>query len=194
MSLIPKLCFTAIVSTSILFSPLIHSKSSPGKETQCFACHGANGVSSNPAFPSLAGQNKNYLMTQLKAFKNGDRKSQVMKPMAVGLSDKDMEQVATYFSNKKAGGSEQIAKGYEGSASGIDTSQVTKQVKPTGVALADKDFESSKEIYFQRCAGCHGVLRKGATGKPLTTDITTERGTEYLKTFITYGSAGGMPA
>ena len=55
-------------------------------------------------------------------------------------------------------------------------------------------FESSKQIYFQRCAGCHGVLRKGATGKPLTTDITLQRGLEYLKTFITYGSAGGMPA
>jgi len=189
-----KFCFTAIVFSSLLFSPLIQAKSSPGKETQCFACHGVNGVSSNPAFPSLAGQNKNYLMTQLKAFKNGDRKSQVMKPMAIGLSDKDMEQVATYFASKKAGGGEKIAKGYEGAASGIDVSKVSKQVKPTGVALSDKDFESSKEIYFQRCAGCHGVLRKGATGKALTTDITLKRGSEYLKTFITYGSAGGMPA
>jgi nitrite reductase (NO-forming) / hydroxylamine reductase len=37
------------------------------------------------------------------------------------------------------------------------------------------------------------VLRKGATGKPLTTDITQERGTEYLKVFINYGSPAGMP-
>ena len=48
-------------------------------------------------------------------------------------------------------------------------------------------------IYFQRCAGCHGVLRKGATGKPLTTDITRELGYDYLKAFITYGSPAGMP-
>src|SRR5690606_41055696 len=50
-----------------------------------------------------------------------------------------------------------------------------------------------KQIYFERCAGCHGVLRKGATGKPLTPDITQARGTEYLKVFINYGSPAGMP-
>ncbi len=187
MTYLPKYCFTAIVFSSFLFSPLIHAKSPPGKEAQCFACHGVNGVSSNPAFPSLAGQNKNYLMTQLKAFKSGDRKSQVMKPMAIGLSDKDMEQVATYFASKKAGSGEKIASGYEGAPSGIDVSKVSKQVKPTEVALSDKDFESAQEIYFQRCAGCHGVLRKGATGKALTTDIPLKRGTAYLNTFITYG-------
>ena len=194
MNCMPKYCLIAIIFTSFLFSPSIQAKGSPGKANQCFACHGVNGVSLNPEFPSLAGQNKNYLIKQLKAFKSGDRKSQIMKPMASGLSDKDMESVATYFSSKKAGGGEEIVKGYEGAPSGIDVSKVSKQVRPTGVALSDKDFESSKEIYFQRCAGCHGVLRKGATGKALTTDITLKRGIEYLKTFITYGSAGGMPA
>ncbi|MCL4740357.1 MAG: nitrite reductase, partial [Burkholderiaceae bacterium] len=44
-----------------------------------------------------------------------------------------------------------------------------------------------------RCAGCHGVLRKGATGKPLTPDITLDKGTDYLKVFIAYGSPAGMP-
>ena len=65
--------------------------------------------------------------------------------------------------------------------------------RPGVPALSKAEFERANEIYFQRCAGCHGVLRKGATGKPLTTDITRERGAEYLKTFITYGSPGGMP-
>ena len=50
-----------------------------------------------------------------------------------------------------------------------------------------------RKIYFERCAGCHGVLRKGATGKPLTPDITLSKGTEYLKVFIAYGSPAGMP-
>jgi Cytochrome c, mono- and diheme variants len=59
--------------------------------------------------------------------------------------------------------------------------------------ITKEEFEQAKEIYFQRCAGCHGVLRKGATGKPLTTDITRERGLDSLKAFITYGSAAGMP-
>ncbi len=190
--------FTAsLLAASAAFALLASSpaqSSVPNKAKQCFACHGANGVSMNPEFPSLAGQNKAYVVKQLKAFKNGDRKSPIMGPMASGLNDEDMESVAAYFSGKKAGGGEVISKGYEGRASGIDISTVKKIEKQTGVALSEKDFESSKEIYFQRCAGCHGVLRKGATGKPLTTDITTQRGTEYLKTFITYGSAGGMPA
>jgi nitrite reductase (NO-forming)/hydroxylamine reductase len=65
--------------------------------------------------------------------------------------------------------------------------------KPGVPALSKAEFDRANEIYFQRCAGCHGVLRKGATGKPLTTDITRERGAEYLKTYITFGSPGGMP-
>ena len=60
-------------------------------------------------------------------------------------------------------------------------------------AMSEKEFNTAKQIYFDRCAGCHGVLRKGATGKPLTTDITQNYGTDYLAGFITYGSPGGMP-
>ena len=59
--------------------------------------------------------------------------------------------------------------------------------------MSKAEFEKGNELYFQRCAGCHGVLRKGATGKPLTTDITLERGTETLDAMITYGTEGGMP-
>jgi nitrite reductase (NO-forming)/hydroxylamine reductase len=59
--------------------------------------------------------------------------------------------------------------------------------------LTAVEFQRAKQIYFERCAGCHGVLRKGATGKPLTPDITIPRGTEYLKVFINYGSPAGMP-
>jgi len=186
-----KLALIAMVPALLMFTSDVQSA---GKENQCFACHGVNGVSVNPDFPSLAGQNKVYIIKQLKAFKNGDRKSPIMAPMVSGLSDEDMDSIATYFASKKAGGGEELSKKYEGSPSGIDATEVRKVEKPTGVALTEKEFETSKEIYFQRCAGCHGVLRKGATGKPLTTDITLQRGTEYLKTFINYGSAGGMPA
>lgn len=59
--------------------------------------------------------------------------------------------------------------------------------------LDEKEHTVANKIYFERCAGCHGVLRKGATGKPLTTNITRERGYESLVAFITYGSAAGMP-
>lgn len=59
--------------------------------------------------------------------------------------------------------------------------------------MSETEFNQGTKLYFERCAGCHGVLRKGATGKPLTTDITLERGTETLNAMITYGTEGGMP-
>jgi len=65
--------------------------------------------------------------------------------------------------------------------------------KPGIPSLTKAEFNRANLIYFERCAGCHGVLRKGATGKPLTTDLTTELGLEYLQAFITYGSPAGMP-
>jgi len=65
---------------------------------------------------------------------------------------------------------------------------------PGAPDMTEAEFERGKQVFFERCAGCHGVLRKGATGKPLTPDITQQRGTAYLKVFITYGSPAGMPA
>lgn len=59
--------------------------------------------------------------------------------------------------------------------------------------MTQEEFQRGTKIYFERCAGCHGVLRKGATGKPLTPDITRENGYDYLHSFITYGSPAGMP-
>ncbi len=59
--------------------------------------------------------------------------------------------------------------------------------------MTQEEFQRATQIYFERCAGCHGVLRKGATGKPLTPDLTRENGYDYLQSFITYGSPAGMP-
>ncbi len=59
--------------------------------------------------------------------------------------------------------------------------------------LTEAEWADAKNIFFQRCAGCHGVLRKGATGKPLTTDKTRALGIDGIKAMITYGSAAGMP-
>ncbi len=82
---------------------------------------------------------------------------------------------------------------YEGAPSGVDPSITRDMITTDGPPMTVAEFNRAKQIFFERCAGCHGVLRKGATGKPLTTDITRERGTEALKAFITYGSPAGMP-
>jgi nitrite reductase (NO-forming)/hydroxylamine reductase len=65
--------------------------------------------------------------------------------------------------------------------------------KPGDPVITPSEFQTASTIYFERCAGCHGVLRKGATGKPLTTEITRELGYQHLSDFITYGSPAGMP-
>ncbi|MDD9981003.1 MAG: c-type cytochrome [Gammaproteobacteria bacterium] len=82
---------------------------------------------------------------------------------------------------------------YESTPSAIPVDRTRDMIESDGPPMAAAEYDESKRLYFQRCAGCHGVLRKGATGKPLTTDITREKGTEYLKTMITYGSPAGMP-
>ena len=65
--------------------------------------------------------------------------------------------------------------------------------QPGDPVITPNEYQRANTIYFERCAGCHGVLRKGATGLPLTTDITRDRGYEALRDFITYGSPAGMP-
>lgn len=82
---------------------------------------------------------------------------------------------------------------YKGTPTPIKPEEAPTVVTPKAPPLTEEEFARAKQIYFERCAGCHGVLRKGATGKPLTPDITLERGTEYLKTFINYGTPAGMP-
>ena len=82
---------------------------------------------------------------------------------------------------------------YQAGGSPLAAEDMHQNINPAAPQMTKAEFEKARQIYFERCAGCHGVLRKGATGKPLTSDITLSRGTEYLKTFIKYGSPAGMP-
>lgn len=71
------------------------------KSSVCAACHGADGVSAIPSFPKLAGQHRDYLHQALKDYKAGRRKNPVMTEQAKNLSDADMLDLATYFSEQK---------------------------------------------------------------------------------------------
>jgi len=82
---------------------------------------------------------------------------------------------------------------YQAGGSPLAEEPMHQDINPKAPPMTAAEFERARQIYFERCAGCHGVLRKGATGKPLTPDITIGRGTEYLKVFINYGSPAGMP-
>ena len=82
---------------------------------------------------------------------------------------------------------------YQAGSSPIGDAPMHQSVNPKAPPMTQAEFDIGRKIYFERCAGCHGVLRKGATGKPLTPDLTVGKGTDYLKVFINYGSAAGMP-
>ncbi|MHB0924948.1 MAG: cytochrome D1 domain-containing protein [Gallionellaceae bacterium] len=60
-------------------------------------------------------------------------------------------------------------------------------------AMTEAEMKQANQIYFERCAGCHGVLRKGATGKALTPDLVSIKGTAFLKKVIGAGTPLGMP-
>ena len=91
----------------------------------------------------------------------------------------------------KHAGEKDAETAYQGAGSPIESAQ--QVITPGAPSITTIEFEKAKKIFFERCAGCHGVLRKGATGKPLTPDITQPKGTEYLKVFINFGSPAGMP-
>lgn len=68
------------------------------KSVACAACHGSEGISVHTTWPDLAGQDAQYLASQLKAFRDGARKSAMMYPMVFDLTDKDIDDISAYYS------------------------------------------------------------------------------------------------
>ncbi len=99
-----KLLLTGtILAASLITSSTFAADIAAGKtkSATCMACHGPAGVSSNPMWPNLAGQQEVYLAKQIKAFKNGTRKDPLMAPMVAALSDADIANLAAYYSSLK---------------------------------------------------------------------------------------------
>ena len=63
----------------------------------CAGCHGNQGVSTNPAAPNLAGQDAQYLVTALQAYKNGSRSDATMKGLVAALDDRVMKDMAAFY-------------------------------------------------------------------------------------------------
>src|SRR5262245_42661496 len=71
------------------------------KAATCIACHGPDGNSPNPEWPSLAGQHAKYLVNQIAAFQQSKtRQSPIMAPMVAGLSAQDMQDLGSYFATQ----------------------------------------------------------------------------------------------
>jgi len=111
------------------------------KAALCIGCHGVDGNSSNPDWPSLAGQGEGYLIKQITDFKTGARKDGTMNAMVGGLSDADIANVSAYFASNKV---------------------------KTGTA-AKESFELGQRLYragdasrgIASCASCHGPTGAG---------------------------------
>jgi len=111
------------------------------KSATCGACHGMDGNSLSPEWPSLAGQHAVYIERQLKAFKAGERQNDLMSPMAMILSDEDMADLAAYFASQKLRGGE---------------------TEPSKLALGQRVYRAGNvEKGVIACAGCHGPSGHG---------------------------------
>src|SRR5687767_13536459 len=69
----------------------------------CFTCHGPDGRSVGGVPPSLAGQDRNYLLQQLREFRDGKRPATIMHQHAKGYSEEQLELIANYFAGVKPG-------------------------------------------------------------------------------------------
>jgi cytochrome c553 len=114
---------------------------------KCFICHGADGESSSPVFPRLAGQHASYVARQLTDYKSGRRKSSTMQPMVEDLSVEDFRALGAWFESRP----------------------------PQIHAVDDTDLAQVGRFVFQRgnpysgvaaCAGCHGAQGHGTDALP----------------------------
>ncbi len=81
--------------------PSAFAQPAPVKAQACVACHGPEGNSQNPALPSLAGQPRQFIVTQLIMFREGNRKDPQMSPFAMGLTNPEVNELGAYFSAQK---------------------------------------------------------------------------------------------
>ena len=99
-----KFFFFALLTVLIFTStPALAGDVAAGKAKAalCASCHGPTGISMSPLWPNLAGQKEQYLIKQIKAFRDGTRQDPMMAPMVAALSDADIENLAAYYSSQK---------------------------------------------------------------------------------------------
>lgn len=130
------------------------AKGQPIVDKVCGACHGADGNSTSPTYPNLAGQHPEYINKQLNDFKAGARKNATMAPNVTNLSQQDMLNLAAYFSAQQpkarmAKDAALVAEGqkiYKGGNPGSGVPACASCHGPTGAGIP---------VQFPRLAGQH---------------------------------------
>ena len=94
-----KAKFDFLVLGIVLLAPsiLLDASANEIANSQCIACHGADGNSVNPEWPNLAGQHSQYIVTQLRAYQSGARENPNMSAMVTNLSDEDIDALGEYY-------------------------------------------------------------------------------------------------
>jgi cytochrome c553 len=90
----------ALAALSSVGTPPLHAQSIEDKVQVCAGCHGADGKPIDKTFPIIWGQQAGYLYIELRDFKRGDRKNDIMQPIAASMSRDDMQAIAEYLSKK----------------------------------------------------------------------------------------------
>lgn len=86
------------IGIGIAVAPAQAADEIEAKVQLCATCHGAKGVPADPKIvPVIWGQEPSYLMKQLRDFRNGERSSAVMSPLAKDLAEGDLRKIAAYF-------------------------------------------------------------------------------------------------
>lgn len=111
------------------------------KAASCIACHSNDGINKKSSYPHLAGRDASYIISQLHAFKSGQRKSDIMAAMASTLSENDVVDVAAYFSSLSS-------KALTPSTAGVPISLLSKRpVSMTADLFCQNEYEDEDEDY-----------------------------------------------
>jgi cytochrome c553 len=91
----------ASAAAALLAAPAAPAQTAPAAAQMCSACHGAKGIATAPDAPNLAGQSAIYTTAQLKAYRSGARKHEVMNVVAKPLSDADIDTLSAWYASIK---------------------------------------------------------------------------------------------
>lgn len=122
----------------------------------CTGCHGEGGVSKTPGMPNLVGQDPKYLVAAMTAYKNGQRKHDVMKSLTAGLSETGMRNIALYYALQKP---------------------ARAQAPASGDQAAGKTAAAG-------CAGCHGD--QGVSGNPANPSLAGQDAQYFASALLAY--------